>query len=142
MALHDLTPKIKNKTSKRIGRGGKRGTYSGRGMKGQKSRAGNRTRPAVRDLIKSIHKLRGYDNHPLKENVVISLEVLDKNFNNNEIVNVANLRKKGMLGNKYKANAVKILNNGEISKSLTIEHILISEKAKQKIEKAGGQIIK
>jgi len=60
MQLHELQPTHKTKTSKRIGRGGKKGTYSGRGMKGQKSRAGARMQPLVRELIKRYPKLRGY----------------------------------------------------------------------------------
>lgn len=59
MQLHQVQPTHKNKSKKRIGRGGKRGTYSGRGMKGQKSRAGRKIRPAVRDLIQRTPKLRG-----------------------------------------------------------------------------------
>lgn len=60
MQLHELRPKHKIKKGKRIGRGGKRGTYSGRGMKGQKSRAGTRFEPIIRGLIKRYPKLRGY----------------------------------------------------------------------------------
>lgn len=60
MQLHELRPKHKIKKAKRIGRGGKRGTYSGRGMKGQKSRAGARFEPIIRGLIKRYPKLRGY----------------------------------------------------------------------------------
>jgi len=40
MQLHQLKPNHKKKSRKRVGRGGKKGTYSGKGMKGQKSRAG------------------------------------------------------------------------------------------------------
>ncbi len=57
MQLHQLQPSHKNRSKKRIGRGGKRGTYSGRGMKGQKARAGRKIRPAIRDLIQSLPKL-------------------------------------------------------------------------------------
>jgi len=45
MQLHQLKPKNKLKKAKRIGRGGKRGTYSGKGIKGQRSRAGAKIRP-------------------------------------------------------------------------------------------------
>jgi len=62
MQLHELNPEHKNKTKKRIGRGGKRGTYSGRGMKGQNARAGRKLRPAIRDLIQQLPKLRGSKN--------------------------------------------------------------------------------
>jgi len=62
MQLHELQPDHKSKTKKRIGRGGKRGTFSGKGVKGQKSRAGRKIRPATRDLIQQIPKLRGAKN--------------------------------------------------------------------------------
>ncbi|MBU2101416.1 hypothetical protein KKH05_01725 [Patescibacteria group bacterium] len=62
MNLHDISPINKNKKKKRIGRGGKRGTFSGRGIKGQKSRAGRKIRPASRDLIQQLPKLRGSKN--------------------------------------------------------------------------------
>ncbi|KKU11931.1 MAG: hypothetical protein UX16_C0001G0027 [Parcubacteria group bacterium GW2011_GWB1_45_7] len=62
MQLHELKPTTVNKGKKRIGRGGKRGTYSGKGMKGQKSRAGRRIRPAIRDLMQRTPKLRGAKN--------------------------------------------------------------------------------
>jgi len=60
MQLHQVKPSHKTKTKKRVGRGGKKGTYSGRGIKGQKARAGAKLKPAIRDLIKKIPKLRGY----------------------------------------------------------------------------------
>ncbi len=65
MQLNDLKPTNKLKKSKRVGRGGKKGTYSGKGMKGQKSRAGRKLEPPIRGLIKRYHKLRGYKfNYP------------------------------------------------------------------------------
>jgi large subunit ribosomal protein L15 len=59
MLIHELQPEHKTRDKKRIGRGGKRGGYSGRGQKGQKSRAGRRIRPAERDIILRLPKLRG-----------------------------------------------------------------------------------
>ncbi|PIS13477.1 MAG: hypothetical protein COT67_01505 [Candidatus Tagabacteria bacterium CG09_land_8_20_14_0_10_41_14] len=67
MQLHQLKPSTKNKDKKRIGRGGKRGTYSGRGLKGQKSRAGRKLRPQLRDIIKRLPKKRGYRFKPVKK---------------------------------------------------------------------------
>lgn len=60
MQLHEIKKPENIKDKKRIGRGGKRGTYCGRGIKGQKARAGAKIRPALRDLIKKIPKIRGY----------------------------------------------------------------------------------
>ena len=67
MQLHEIKPVHKNESRKRIGRGGKRGTYSGKGMKGQKSRAGKKIRPAVRDLIQRTPKLRGSGDKTAKQ---------------------------------------------------------------------------
>ena len=69
MQIHQLKPTHKNKPRKRIARGGKRGTYSGKGMKGQKSRAGRRFKPVIRELIKKYPKLRGYRFKSLKKKV-------------------------------------------------------------------------
>lgn len=60
MQLYQIKSSTKNKKKKRIGRGGKKGTYSGKGKKGQRSRAGAKIRPELRDLVKKIPKLRGY----------------------------------------------------------------------------------
>jgi len=60
MQLHQIQPITKRRIKRRVGRGGKRGTYSGRGGKGQTARAGAKVRPEIRDLIKKIPKIRGY----------------------------------------------------------------------------------
>ena len=62
MQLHNLKPSNKSGDTKRIGRGGKRGTFSGRGVKGQRARAGHKIRPGHRDQIQQIPKLRGSKN--------------------------------------------------------------------------------
>ena len=56
MQIHELQPKHKKRNKKRVGRGGRKGTYSGHGMKGQKSRAGRKMVPIIRELIKNILK--------------------------------------------------------------------------------------
>ena len=60
MQLQQLKPIHKFKKRKRVGHGGKRGTHSGRGVKGQRARAGRRLKPVIRELIKKYPKLRGY----------------------------------------------------------------------------------
>jgi len=52
MQLHQLKQNIKGRKPRRDGRGGKRGTYSGRGEKGQHSRAGAKMPPIIREIIK------------------------------------------------------------------------------------------
>ena len=51
MQLHQINPTFKKKSRKRVGRGGKKGTYSGRGMKGQKSRSGKGPRAGFAGVI-------------------------------------------------------------------------------------------
>lgn len=66
MQFHTLQAKTKRKTSRQVGRGGKRGKTSGRGTKGQNARAGRKKRPELRDIIKRIPKLRGRGKSSLK----------------------------------------------------------------------------
>jgi len=142
MQLHQLKPKHKSKEKKRIGRGGKRGTYSGRGIKGQKSRAGRKFAPVIRGLIKKYPKLRGYrTNAPEKNITVVNLEVLEQEFNNSEIVSPKILLEKKIISKiKGRMPKVKILARGEIKKSLMIQGCDLSESAKTKIEKAKGKV--
>lgn len=66
MQWNTLKPKTKRKTSKSVGRGGKRGKTAGRGTKGQNARAGRKKRPEIRDFIKRFPKLRGRGKNSLK----------------------------------------------------------------------------
>ncbi len=142
MQLHQLRPKHKLKKKKRIGRGGKRGTYSGRGIKGQRSRAGRKFAPAIRELIKRYPKLRGYRFKGREKNLaVVNIEVLEKRFENSEIITPkALLNRKLIRRIRGKTPKVKILGKGELTKKLTIEGCEVSKSAKEKIEKAGGTI--
>lgn len=143
MQLQDLKPKHKIKERKRVGRGGKRGTYSGRGVKGQKARAGRTTRPAIRGFIKRYHKLRGYQNKARSGFVrTVDLDQLEKNFKDSEKVTPSSLAKKGVVSKiKGRLPKIKILSDGNIKKKVEIENCQISSSAKEKIEKAGGKII-
>lgn len=142
MQLHQLRPKHKPKKKKRIGRGGKRGTYSGRGIKGQKSRAGRKFAPAIREVIKRYPKLRGYKFKGREKNLaVINIGVLEKRFESPEIITPKALLKRKLIRKiKGKMPKVKILGKGELTKALTIEGCDVSETAKKAIEKAKGKI--
>ena len=151
MQLHQLKPKHKLKKKKRVGRGGKRGTYSGRGMKGQKSRAGRKLAPVIRELIKKHPKLRGYKfksknsangGNQKSKLIVLNLTTLEKKFNSGEKVAPDILLKKKLARKiRGKMPEVKILAKGEITKKLVIENCQISKAAKEAIEKAGGEVI-
>ncbi len=142
MQFHELKPKHKNKDKKRIGRGGKKGTYSGKGNKGQSSRAGRKMAPIIRELIKRYPKLRGYRRFVLKDySVAVNLETLENNFKTGDTVNPENLIKIGIVRMiKGRAPEIKILGTGKITKQLTVENCKVSKSAKEAIEKAGGTI--
>jgi large subunit ribosomal protein L15 len=143
MQLHEIRSIHKNKRKKRVGRGGKHGTYSGRGIKGQKSRAGRRLKPFIRELIKRYPKLRGTKFKSWKQKpTIVNIEVLEGKFNNLEIVSPKSLIEKNIIRKiKGRLPEVKILGQGKINKKLTIKDCKISKGAKEKIEKAGGKIL-
>ena len=143
MQLHELKPIHKKKQKKRIGRGGKRGTYSGRGIKGQKSRAGAKLQPEIRQFIKRYPKKRGYKFKSIKPGFkVVNLVVLEKKFDKNTKINPKILFEARLIRRiKGKIPAVKILGTGKLTKPLIIENCQASKSAKEKIEKAGGKII-
>lgn len=143
MQFHQLKPKTKKKNRKRIGRGGKRGTYSGRGIKGQKARAGHRIRPELRDVIKKMPKLRGYNMRLTKPRAaaVVNVEDLEKHFGDGAKINPEELAKKNLISRRSgRLPEVKLLGSGQVAKKFLVSHCQFSKSAKEKIEKAGGKI--
>ncbi len=137
MQLNTIKRKHDNKAKRpRVGRGGKRGTTAGKGTKGQKSRSGHRIRPALREYIQRLPKLRGYANKPVSpEAAVVNVGQL---VNLKGAINRAALIKAGLI--RSSAEQVKVLGNGEVTVALTLEGLKVSVSAKEKIEKAGGKV--
>lgn len=145
MQLHTLSRKIKNKKEKRVGRGGKRGTYSGKGLKGQKARAGHKMRPELRDIIKRLPKMRGRGKNSLltigPKPAAVNLDVLEASFVDGAIVNPVELvNRKLVRPVSGRPPAVKILARGNLSKKLSIVSCLVSAEAMKKIKAAGGTV--
>jgi len=142
MQIHELKPKHKNKDKKRVGRGGKKGTYSGKGQKGQSSRAGRKMVPIIRELIKKYPKLKGYRRFVIESHkAIVNIETLEKTSKDGETINPENLIKKGIIRMiKGKKPEVKILGKGKLTKKLIIENCKVSASVKLAIEKAGGSV--
>jgi large subunit ribosomal protein L15 len=148
MQLHELQPKTARKTEKRIGRGGKRGKTSGKGHKGQKARAGNSTRPEMRDIIKKLPKLRGHGvnraqtvNNERVLPVVVNLSVLETAFEAGATITPGTLVQAGVVSLRRKqVPAVKILGTGTLTKKFSITKCDVSASARAKIEAAGGTV--
>lgn len=145
MKLHEIVPASNSRKKKRVARGGKRGTTSGRGTKGQKSRAGHRIRPAERDLILRIPKKRGFRNKPTSEKPTVFqlgdfARMLRPHVEGKKLeVTPVFLIELGFLS-AYGAKRVKILDGGEIDFAITLKDISVSKSVKEKLEKAGGTI--
>ena len=144
--LHTLQPTHQLKSKKRIGRGGKRGTYSGKGQKGQRARSGAHIRPVEREMILKIPKKRGtgFVNKPKKFSgilMAVNISRIVKSFASGEIVSVKTLAKKGLVtATKRQKIQVKILGTGKLTKKLSFVGVSVSQSARQAIEAAGGTV--
>ncbi|HEX8993644.1 MAG TPA: 50S ribosomal protein L15 [Candidatus Paceibacterota bacterium] len=142
MQLHELKRETPNKSEKRVGRGGIRGKTSGRGTKGQKARAGHRIRPAIREQLKKLPKLRGYAQKSIQDKpLAINVGDLDRAFSSGETITAKVLAERGIIrASRSRTLVVKVLAHGELSKKLTISGCSVSAAAKAKIEAAGGTV--
>ncbi len=131
------------KKSKRFGRGqgsGHGGT-SGRGHKGQRSRAGSKRRPwfegGQMPLQRRLPK-RGFTNIFKKEYQIVNLTDLNRLKKVKE-VSPEVLYESGLISKKNIP--VKILGNGDLNKAIDISAHAFSASAKEKIEKIGGKAV-
>jgi large subunit ribosomal protein L15 len=150
--LHSLSPAQPRKDRKRVGRGlgSGKGRYSGRGIKGQKSRAGSHKLPAGFEggqmpIDMRLGKLRGNtsaDAMPIGPfrtySQPINLRDLELRFDTGAEVSPESLVEKGLLKNTKVD--VKILGSGELTKKLAVSAHGFSKSAREKIEAAGGTI--
>ena len=129
------------KARKRVGRGdgSGHGTYSGRGCKGQKSRAGYRMKPGFEGgqlpLIKRLPRKRGFTNIFRIEYSVVNLARLNV-FEPESEVDLEKLIAAGIVKSLRKP--VKILGEGDIDRPLSVKAHKFSAAARAKIEAAGG----
>lgn len=136
------------RASMRVGRGGKRGKTSGKGTKGQNSRAGRKKRPEMRDIIKKIPKRRGYGMNRAqavvgtrRDDVVVKLDRLHLLFENGAEISLKTLAEKGLISDTHrKLPQAKIVGGGELGKKLVVKGVAVTASAKAAIEKAGGSV--
>lgn len=142
MKIHELQPAPGSKTSpKRVGRGigSGLGKTSGKGHKGQKARSGGGKGPAFEGgqtpLQRRLPK-RGFTNIFRKEYAIVNLEQLNR-FDNGTEVTPEILNASGIV--KDLKDGVKILGQGELTKSLTVKANGFTKSAVAKVEAAGGK---
>ena len=143
MRQHELAPpEGAKKDRKRVGRGdgSGHGTYSGRGLKGQKSRSGYSRKPGFEGgqlpLIKRLPRKRGFTNIFRIEYTIVSLDKLNV-FSAGSEVTAEKLVAAGLVKSLRKP--IKILADGQIKHALVVKVNKFSATAKAQIEAAGGQ---
>lgn len=139
--MHNLKPAVGAKKSrKRVGRGlGSKGTYSGRGGKGQTARSGvsGLKRLGMKRWVLAQPKTRGFKSLEGKA-AVVNVETLAQHFAAGAEVTPAALKEKKLISKT--AGRVKILGQGEIKAALKISGCQVSAAAQAKIIAAGGSV--
>ncbi|NOY29712.1 MAG: 50S ribosomal protein L15 [Planctomycetes bacterium] len=145
MILNDIHRGIRrNKKRKRIGRGpgSGHGKTSGRGHKGQGSRAGSSQHPTFQGgsmtLIRRIPK-RGFNNRWGLTVAVVNVGQIDQAFEAGEEVTLEVLAAKNLAKGQF--DLLKVLGDGELTKKLKVSAHRFSKSAIEKIEKAGGEVV-
>ena len=143
MRLHDLKPKQGARSRrKRIGRGrgSGQGKTSGRGTKGQLSRAGSSVRPGFEGGQMPIYRRlpkRGFSNARFATSYLpVNLKSLEERFEAGATVDEAAIREAGLANGR--SDGIKILGVGKLTKKLTVKAHAFSASAKAAIEAAGG----
>ena len=143
IGAHTIKPgNRRNLHSKRVGRGNGsgKGTYSARGLKGQKSRSGGRgglQRRAFKQSLQKVPKLRGFKSSAVRPESV-TLSMLERVFDAGAEVTPFILKEKGLISNARKG--AKIVASGTLSKKIAVSGCTFSVKAAEMIEKAGGSL--
>ena len=145
MELKDLYPAEGSRhAKKRVGRGpgSGKGKTAGRGMNGQLSRAGGGKRAGFEGgqtpLARRLPKLPGFRNINRVEYVAVNVKTLEERFEAGDVVERDTLIEKNII--KSYSGPVKVLGDGELTKSLTVKVDKVSKSALAKIEAAGGKV--
>ena len=144
MQQHELRPpRGSKKTRKRIGRGNAsgKGTYAGKGMKGQQARAGSGPRPGFEGgqtpLIRKLPVRRGFRNPFRIAFTPVNLSDLERLPEGGEVTLESLVAARIIHSSE---DVIKLLGDGEVSRALTVRVHRVSAAARRKIEAAGGSV--
>ena len=142
MKLNELKPaagSAKDAWRKGRGAGSGNGKTAGKGHKGQNARSGGGVRPGFEGgqlpLYRKLPK-RGFKNRFATNYVTVNVSELNV-FENGAVVDLEALLAKKIV--RKSLDGLKVLGNGELTKSLTVKAAVFSATAKEKITAAGGQ---
>ncbi|HAZ28425.1 MAG TPA: 50S ribosomal protein L15 [Candidatus Magasanikbacteria bacterium] len=144
LQAHTIHPAQGSKRkTKRVGRGNSsgKGTYSARGLKGQRARSGGKAggqRRGFKKALQKVPKSRGFHSAFVPKQT-ISLSVLEKKTVLNDVVSPQTLKEKRLIARADRG--VKIVATGTLTHAVTVRDCLLSKKAITLIEKAGGKVV-
>ncbi|HZE28759.1 MAG TPA: 50S ribosomal protein L15 [Gaiellaceae bacterium] len=150
--LSNLKPAQARKNRKRIGRGlgSGKSRYSGRGLKGQKSRSGShKMRPGFEGGQNPLYMRLGKQRGPYSKDAMpmgphrtstqpVNVAALEERFDAGAEVTIEALVEKGLIKNTRID--VKLLGQGDLKKKLSITVHAASASAREKVEAAGGSL--
>lgn len=142
MTLHTIKPAVgSSRKEKRVGRGNAsgHGTYSTRGVKGQRARSGGRRGLkllGMKRIIAQMPKSRGFLSHKPRA-FAVQLSAIAAVFGANALVTSDALKEKGLAPRN--AARIKIIGGGKVP-ALTIKGVATSSGARAAIESVGGQV--
>ncbi len=142
LSLHTIQSAVHSRRRRKVvGRGNAsgHGSYSTRGIKGQKARTGGRhglKLLALKPLIQQMSKRRGFHSFYPKM-VTVNLIDLEKHFSSGDDITVKSLLKKGVIDTMKPC--VKILGSGKLTKKFVVKAHAFSVSAIKAIESAGGK---
>ena len=147
MQLHDVHKGIhKRKKRKRIGRGtgSGHGKTASKGHKGHSSRQGFKQNPVSEGgqnpLIRRVPK-RGFVNGAFRKDfAIVNLTALEACYEAGAVIDEATLRARGLVKGRHD-DGIKILGDGEVTKSFTVHATKFSGSAAAKLAAAGGHAI-
>jgi large subunit ribosomal protein L15 len=152
LSLSNLKPAQPRRERKRVGRGmgSGKGRYSGRGIKGQKSRSGShKMRPGFEGGQNPLYMRLGKQRGPYSKDAMpmgphrtatapVNVSALEERFEAGAEVTPEALAEKGLIRNTR--TDVKLLGHGELKKKLTITVHAASASAREKVKAAGGSL--
>ena len=141
MKLNELNPNLKNKPTKRVGRGAGSGLgkTSGKGHKGQKARSGGKVRPGFEGGQMPIQQRLpkfGFISRSSKYKTHIKLG--DLNNLSEDVIDLDVLKANKLIARITKE--VKVINSGELKKAIKIKGLKISKTASEEVKKSGGEV--
>ena len=140
MELNTIAPKVKKKNAKRVGRGigSGNGKTSGRGHKGQKSRAGGYHKTGFEGGQMPLQRRLPKSGFTSRKNNTARVRLGELEFDGNENITIEILKEKKIVS--HKAKDVKIFLSGQLKNKINLNGISVTKGARKVIEDLGGKI--